>query len=296
MSMDDFLLYVFCLVDDEVQALFREGRLRQRGPAPTLADSEVITIELVGEFLGLDRDKAAFAHFRRYHLDAFPRLAQITRTTFARQAANLWWVKRSLQEHLAKRLTAGDPRWLVDSVPVYACQFRRGGFCRRFAGEAAFGKDFVAQQTFYGFRLHLRVSPEGIIEALELAAANVAEIHLVAELSPPPGSVGLGDRNYWNPRAWEELAAEGVRLLAPFRMKSKDPDPVRSRRLNRKRWMIETVIGQLAERLHVKRTWARDLWHLCHRILRKVLCHTVAAYLNVLLGRPPLEFDGLLEE
>ena len=79
-------------------------------------------------------------------------------------------------------------------------------------------------------------------------------------------------------------------------MKSKDPDPVRSRRLNRKRWMIETVIGQLAERLHVKRTWARDLWHLCHRILRKVLCHTVAAYLNVQLGRPPLEFDGLLAE
>ncbi len=38
---------------------------------------------------------------------------------------------------------------------------------------------------------------------------------------------------------------------------------------------IETVNGQLAERYDVSRTWAKDLWRLCHRVLRKVLSHTV---------------------
>src|ERR1051325_10567279 len=55
MNPCDFLLLVFCLVDDELQALHL-GRLRTRGPQPTLSDSEVLTMEIVGEFWGLDQD------------------------------------------------------------------------------------------------------------------------------------------------------------------------------------------------------------------------------------------------
>ena len=86
MTPQDFLLEVFCFVDDELQALTL-GRLRARGPQPALADSEVIAIELVGEFWGLDTDKALFCHFRCYHRGEFPALAHVSRTTFARQAA-----------------------------------------------------------------------------------------------------------------------------------------------------------------------------------------------------------------
>ena len=293
MSMDDFLLVVFCLVDDELQALFPEP-LRRRGPRPRLADSEVIAIELAGEFLGLDRDSALFGHFRRHHGDAFPGLREVGRTTFVRQAANLWAVKRRLAHRLAERLTAGDRVWLVDSLPVPVCRFARAKFSRQFGGQAAFGKDHLLRQTFYGFRLHVRASREGVIESVQLAAANLSEIVVLFDLEPPPGSVGIGDRNYWSPQTQAELAGEGVTLLAPFKSASKDPDAKRSRRLNRLRWMIETVFSQLTDRLQVKRVWARDLWHLCHRIIRKVLCHTVAAFVNVSLGRRPLDFDALL--
>ena len=47
-------------------------------PDPTLADSEVITIELVGEFWELDTDRDLFRHFRRYHAAEFPALATST--------------------------------------------------------------------------------------------------------------------------------------------------------------------------------------------------------------------------
>ncbi len=40
----------YVLVDDAYQALLTQvGRLRQRGPAPTFADSEVITIALIAD-------------------------------------------------------------------------------------------------------------------------------------------------------------------------------------------------------------------------------------------------------
>ncbi|MDB6125843.1 MAG: family transposase [Pedosphaera sp.] len=86
MCIDDFLLRTYCWVDDEIKGL----KLRARGPDPTLRDSEVIAMELVGEWLGLDQDSQIFEFFRRYHLPEFPRLGEIHRTTFIRQAANLW--------------------------------------------------------------------------------------------------------------------------------------------------------------------------------------------------------------
>jgi len=295
MTPEELLLQVFCLVDDELQALHL-GRLRQRGPSTVLADSEVITIELVGEFWKLDTDKDLYRHFRLYHKREFPALARVCRTTFVRQAANLWRVKQLLQHRLAERLVGSDPLWYVDSMPVHACEFARAPYCQRFAGAAAFGKDHVIRQTFYGFRLHLRTSPDGIIEAAVLAPANVAETEVVWELEPPPGSVGVGDRGYWSPALMDDLAQGGIRLLAPFKSKQRDPQPERSRLLGRLHWLIETVNGQLAERFGAKHTWARDLWHLCNRVVRKILSHTVAAWINVGCRHRPLDFACLTNE
>ena len=140
MPPQELLLWVFCLIDDELKAL-KLPKLRRGGPAPTLTDAEVITIELVGEFWGLDADKAIYRHFLAYHAAEFPNLQKVCRTTFTRQAANLWAVKQRRPGHLAECLTAGDPLWHVDSMPVHACQFARAPSCQRFGGQAkaAFG-------------------------------------------------------------------------------------------------------------------------------------------------------------
>ena len=96
MDLNTFIIAVFCFIDDRIAEL---GPLRARGPAPRLCDSEVITIEVVGEFLGLDEDTELFAYFRRHYAHLFPNLLRVHRTTFTRQAANLWKAK----EHLSGR-------------------------------------------------------------------------------------------------------------------------------------------------------------------------------------------------
>src|SRR3954466_8161199 len=123
MDLETLIVTVFCLVDDFVRDLCRGRRLRQRGPAPVLADSEVLTVEIVGEFLGLDTDRGLHAHFGRHFGHLFPRLRQVHRTTFLRQAANLWATKRALWRQLAA-MTGHDPAvTLVDSMPVTVCRF-----------------------------------------------------------------------------------------------------------------------------------------------------------------------------
>ena len=57
---------------------------------------------------------------------------------------------------------------------------------------------------------------------------------------------------------------------------------------------VEPVGSHLTERLAVARIRVHDLWHFQHRLIRKVLAHTVGVFLNLQLRRPPLDLDGLV--
>jgi hypothetical protein len=175
-DLEEFMIAVYCLVD-ELLAAVRDhpdwARVRSRGPAPTLADAEVVTMEVVGEFLGLDQDVAIYTYFRREHPDFFPALARIHRTTFARQAANLWVVKERLWAALRDRLPHDPALSFVDSVPTPVCRFGRAYTCSRFRGQAAFGHDPGSRATIYGFRHHLRICWPGVLTAVSVAPANI---------------------------------------------------------------------------------------------------------------------------
>ena len=298
MDLEDFTIAVYCLID-ELLAEVRDHpdwqRVRQRGPAPTLADAEVLTMEVVGEFLGLDQDAAIYRYFRREHPEFFPAVARIHRTTYARQAANLWVVKERLWARLLDRLPHDPALAIVDSIPTPVCRFGRAWGCSRFRGQAAFGHDPGSRATIYGFRHHLRICWPGVLTAVSIAPANIHDRDLVPELVE--GAVGqvLGDRNYWDPKLTAALVPAGIMLRAPFKKRATDPDPVGSRLIGRMRWRIETVAAQFVERFHLKRIWARDAWHLTSRVLRKVLSHTIAVFLCQQRGYPPLQFAQLLD-
>jgi hypothetical protein len=59
-DLSTFIIAVFCLIDNRIE----DRGLRTRGPLPKLSDAEVLTIEVVGEFLGMDTDEAIFRYFR----------------------------------------------------------------------------------------------------------------------------------------------------------------------------------------------------------------------------------------
>jgi hypothetical protein len=261
-----------------------------------LSDSEVLTVEVVGEYLGLDRDAEVFSYFRRHYSHFFPALGRVHRTTFTRQAANLWKVKERLWQWLLER-TGCDPAWaMADSFPLAVCRFGRAPHCRRFRGEAGYGRDHAAKATIYGFRLHARVCWPGVVTRLSLAPAGVADVAVLEELTDRTRGVCLGDRAYWQPELHEALKERGLEMLVPFRKATRDPTPERSRTMTRIRYRIETVFGQLCERLSVKRVWARDLWHLSSRLLRKVLAHTLMVVLNREQGNEPLRLAELLAD
>ena len=86
-----------------------------------------------------------------------------------------------------------------------------------------------------------------------------------------------------------------IDLETPLRANMADTrDPIFVKSLIKVRRLVETVIGQLTDHLHIAKVRARDLWHLTSRINRKILAHTMGIYLNRMLRREPLQFDGLI--
>jgi hypothetical protein len=289
MDRDTFSIAVFCVVDEAIPRVTGGQRLRERGPAPTLADSEVLTMEVVGEYLGVVQESALFAYFRRHYAHFFPALTRLHRTTFVRQAANLWWLKERLWQEVLRRVPHDEHFAIVDSFPVPVCQFARAHRWRRFRAEAAYGKETLVKQTFSGLRVHVRLEWPGVITRFGIAAANVHELAALPALAEATCGTLVGDRNYWAPAVAAEWRQFGVELLAPYRTAKHDPSPRWSARLSRVRYRIDTVFGHLVDRCNVKRVWARDLWHLATRLLRKVLMHTLAILLSLDLGNPPLQ-------
>ena len=66
-------------------------------------------------------------------------------------------------------------------------------------------------------------------------------------------------------------------------------------RLKNARRNIETVIGQLSQRFNMQKVRARDLWHLSHRFMRKILAHNVCFVINKQLGNPQFSLNCLFQ-
>ena len=289
MDITTFMIAVYCLIEDQIAG----QRLRKRGPRPTLRDSEVLTIEVVGEFLGIDTESNIFTHFRRHYADWFPGLRKITRTAFTRQAANLWKVKQELWHTVAQTIPHDPYISVVDSFPVPVCRFARAPRCRSFGEVAAFGHDEVARQTYYGLRAHVRLAWPGVLVDCALAPANIHDTEGAEEVLQGVAGFVLADRNYWKPELSARLKTYSLYLLAPYKSAKRQKQPW-PRFLTHMRYRIETVFGQLVERFHAKRIWARDLWHLTSRWMRKFLSHTLAVYFCFLADIPYLSFAKLV--
>lgn len=294
MLTEEYITEIYCLVDDMLKN-FKKNSFRQRGPAPRLSDSEVITMEIIGESFGFDCDKHIHAYFKNHWHYLFPRLG--VRTTFLRQAANLWAIKREIHKQLlAIIFPHGMKTGIVDGFPIPVCGFKRAHFSKLFKEHADYGYCAAKDLHYFGFKGHLLIEQSGLIVDCELAAANVDEREMIFELDRQGISTILGDKGYiCNENMKEDFKSIGLSIHTPLRENMKDERPKQYvRKLNRKRRLIETVIGQLCERFRIEKVRARDLWHLTVRITRKLLAHTVNCYLSYQAGNTILQFEKIM--
>ena len=202
-------------------------------------------------------------------------------------------MKRELWQLLSQQIPQEGLVTIVNSFPIPVCRFARAPLCQGFKSLAAFGHNEVACQIYYDFRAHLCLSWPGVITDMRLTPGNVRDTVAAETLLSNCSGWALVDRNYWKPIIQNALQGQGFFLLTLFRSDKYEPFrfPIQ---LTHMRYRIETVIGQLVECFHAKKVWARDIWHLTSRWMRKLLSHTIAVLFYARAKLPPLCFADLV--
>ena len=291
-TIEEFIIAVYCCVDDALKTMTDCKPIRSRGFAPGLSDAEVLTMEIVGEYQSIESDLGIWRYFYAHWMSLFPLLA--SRMSFVRLAANLWQYKQRLQHQLATELAASEDNvHLVDGIPMTLCCLTYASRCRSFQGAANYGYCAAKDEFFYGFRGHLAISASGVITGFALTPANGDESFALWEILPQVQGLVIGDKGYLSQPLQDELAQLDVDLHTALRSNMTDIRPkawVNCLQILRR--LIETVNAQLAERFHFERIQVRDLWHLTSCLARKLLAHTLCCWLNRQAQRPLLLFDA----
>jgi hypothetical protein len=294
MSLEDLIITVYCRIDEMYQDAVKGTKLRRRGTAPALSDEEILTMLVIGEYLGLGSDKRIWSYFSQHWSEWFPHIG--CRTSFTRQSANLITVLSRMQQVLSNQLCDNTDLYLFDGFPIPLCHIKRYKRKSPFKGLGAVGYCAAKDQKYFGFKGHLLISSEGATKALSIAAANDDERDVLPEVAFGLTGDVIADKGLIRPSLQLELENQGLNLHTPLRsnMKETRSKQFLSQIMNVRR-KIETVIGQLVERFCIQSIRAKDMWHLMMKVGRKVFAHSLCFLINKSINSDrPLQIEKLL--
>lgn len=294
MPLEDLIITIYCRIEETHNGLLKEEKLRQRGPCPSLSDIEVLTMLVVGEYLGLGSDKKIWLYFSQHWSAWFPRIG--CRTSFTRQSANLLGLLNRMQQKISEQLCNNKDLYFFDGFPIPICHVKRYKRNSPFRGLGSVGYCAAKDYKYFGFKGHLLVSFEGVTKGLSIAPAHVDERDILPEVTIGLTGDIIADKGLLRPELTNNLMNQGLNLHTPLRKNMKDDRPkefvYQIMNIRRK---IETVIGQFVERFNIQSIRAKDRWHLMMKIGRKVFAHTICFFINKSVNpEHPLQIESLL--
>jgi hypothetical protein len=266
-NLDALLAALYVFIDDHVAPCRRIGR------PPKLTDAELLCLAVAQVLLGFPsaRHWIRFAHARLGHL--FRYLPQQSAYNKRLNAAG------PLISQVIEALARQVPTWhdslrLIDSTPLPCAASRETVKRSGLAGHAGYGYCRSHSRFFWGFRLYLVTTAEGMPVTWCLANPKLGEREVMAALLErdhhliQAGQVILADKGFAG-REFEAFATDrlGAHLVRPDR---KD-EPARFGKIARVRQWIEAVIdtlkGQLSLEQHGGRTPAGVFARTAQRLL-----------------------------
>lgn len=233
-----------------------------------------------------DRQFLALARWRLGHL--FPRL--IDQSGYNRRLRALApEIGRCISYLAFISPSFCDRLRLLDSTPVPCGQSRETTRRSEFAGSAGYGYCRSHSRWFWGFRLYLICAGDGMPIGWELAAANIGERIVAAELLeriPVAGHVVIADKNFAGAEFEQLMADAGATFLRPDR---KD-EPRRHGSLGHVRQWIESTFWTCKGQLGLEHHGARTLTGLGARIGLRLLALAAGIWHNHLTGQPARAF------
>ena len=235
---EDVIITALLVIDEVMDELGHESHRLS-----SVSDAEVVLIGIVAALYFRNHQERALCvmlgmGYVRGHLS-------VSRFNRRLHALSDWLAL--IVEPLTSLLAQGES-FILDSMPLPVCKRVRASRCRKVRGRPYCGYCAAKKEKFFGWRLHLICTPDGLPVSFEMVPASYHDLTPVHELTVnlPEGACVYADKAYNS--ADDEYSVfkdTGVRLV-PIRRLNMTPHPwVDDYDLRLYRHSIETRNSQL---------------------------------------------------
>ncbi|MGH3003300.1 MAG: IS982 family transposase [Gaiellaceae bacterium] len=288
-DLDALLTALYVFADDLLPSRSGPGR------KPRIADAEIICLAVAQVFLDCPAERRflRFARQRLAHL--FPYIPG--QSGYNKRVRALAPQICLLVNVLARSSPSFcDPLRLLDSTAVPCGQSRETVKRSELAGHAAYGYCASHSRYFWGFRLYLVCSPDGMPHGFCLAAANEPEREVAAALleqmrrdgSLHGQEVVIGDKGFAGAEFEQTVRSLTAGLLRPDRRN----EQTRHGSLGGIRQRIESIIDTSKGQLSLERHGGRTLTGVWARICQRILALAAGVWHNWQTGQPGRTFTS----
>lgn len=267
----------------------RDGNLQFYPRSPRMADLKVIALSCTMEALGIDSEHLLWSKLKTDYTKWHEKL--ICRTRFNRRRRRLQPYIERVQQVIAQQLQDKSKVLVVDSIPVPVIKMARErthkAFKQSFETAPAKGYSAVNRGWFIGYKLHVIIFDNGVVQQSSITKGNVHDIHFLKRIKQLPSrKFLLGDRAYRSNGLQMDLFEQfKVKLKVPFRINQKDYRK-HPRKWKSKRQMVETFFSQMCDQLNLKRNYAKSYGGLKTRLTSKLSAMSLLHWINYQNGRP----------
>ena len=261
------------------------------GTCPKLSDAELVTLAVMQALAGFTSEARWLRHARAHLRHLFPYLPQQPGyNKRLRAAAGL--IRHCIRVLACDTTVWTDDVWVVDSTPVECGRSRETAKRSDLAGWAEYGYCASHSRYFWGLRLHLVCTLQGLPVAFALAGAKADEREVLAgmltaspDLVPArPGQTLIGDKNYFGAAFEATMAGAGITLLRPAR--KGEPERAGAQFFKPLRQVIESINDTFKGQLDLEQHGGHTPGGVAVRVLQRILALTAAIWHNDQAGQP----------
>lgn len=217
-NFESLLITIFVLVDDWYQIEGERLKAKTPGRKPEMSDSEILTLVVLMDYLPFPGETQFLGFIRANYGQWFPHL--LDQSQFNRRLRQLGLMLEMLRRTWVKQLGVTDETSLViDTKPIPVVGYRRSKRHSDFHGSADYGYCAARKMKYFGYKLVMLSTLEGIPIAYDLVSANTDERQAVeGVLEVVNGCDIYGDKGFIG-QDWQEAIASstGNRILTIYR-------------------------------------------------------------------------------
>jgi len=286
-DIETLLTIIFVQVDDWYQEKGQGLLQGKTGRKPDFSDSEVMTLMVAQDYIPYPGETQYLGYLSANHGDLFPKL--VDQSQFNRRARGLRNLVEAMRRDWLMALGVEQAStYLIDTKPIPVLGYKRSKRHSAFRGSADYGYCVSRKLHYFGYKLVLISTLDGLPVIYDLVPANTEERAAAEALLDRIANADLiGDKGFlgveWQAQMLEQT---GNTMHTPKRKNQKiqHPDGFESL-LNSVRERIEGVFHELQNTgRNVERLLAKTIIGLATRVIAKVTAHLLKHILRLRYG------------